>query len=304
MAPDSFAPIALFVYNRPWHTRQTVEALKKNELAAESDLFIFSDGPKNAAFEGQVKAVRDYLRTIDGFRAIHITERNENYGLAKSIIGGVSEVISRFGKIIVMEDDLVSSKYFLKFMNEALNFYENEENVASISGYMYPLEERLPASFFLRGAECWGWATWRRGWNVFEADGKKLIQEIHRRKLKKIFDVNGAYGYTKMLQDQIAGKNDSWAVRWHASVFLKDMLTLYPGASLILNIGFDGSGTHCGRINGPSQIQISEKSPRMKQIPVTENKEIFITLEKFLKRKKGSLPKRLKNRIVRIFKTR
>ncbi len=292
MRPDSPAPIALFVYNRPWHTKQTIEALQKNELAAESELFIFSDAAKDSRSEEQVKAVRDYLRTIDGFRNVYITEREENYGLARSIISGVSEVVRLLGKIIVMEDDLVCSKYYLKFMNDALNFYEKKEAVVSISGFMYPVKAALPDYFFLRGAECWGWSTWRRGWDVFEADGRKLMEELRQRRLEREFDMNGAYGYTRMLRNQIEGKNNSWAIRWHASAFLKNMLTLYPGVSLIQNIGMDGSGTHCGN-NDYYKAFISDKPFHMDNIPIRENEEVLKEFEKYLKRMKlkGTLNK-------------
>ncbi|KKO18108.1 MAG: putative methyltransferase [Candidatus Brocadia fulgida] len=222
------APIALFVYNRPWHLRQTVESLNKNELAEFSELFVFSDGPKSEADKEKVLAVRKYIKTISGFKSVNIVEREQNLGLGNSIITGVTEIINRYGRIIVLEDDMISSPYFLRFMNEALEFYEDEERVASIHGYIYPLKTLLPETFFLRGADCWGWATWKRGWNLFETDGSKLLYELKKNNLLRKFDLNGTYPYTRMLKDQAKGKNHSWAIRWHASLFLKEKLTLYP----------------------------------------------------------------------------
>lgn len=244
----NLAPIVLFTYNRLWHTMQTVEALKKNELADQSDLFIFSDGPKNEEDEEKVKQVREYLRTIKGFKRITIIERDRNFGLANNIIDGVTNVVNEYGKIIVLEDDLVTSSGFLNYMNEGLKVYANEELVASIHAYIYPLKypENLPETFFIRGADCWGWATWARAWKYFEPDGKKLLYELKRRKLTKEFDFWGSYPYTRMLQDQIKGKNNSWAIRWYASCFLENMLTLYPRYSLVKNIGLDRTGAHCG----------------------------------------------------------
>ncbi len=238
-------PIALFVYNRPWHTQKTVEALQKNELASESDLFIFSDAPKKPEAVTAVQEVREYIKTVGGFKSVSIVERDINFGLANSIIDGVTRMCNEYGRVIVLEDDLVTSPYFLRYMNDALDLYEHEENVISIHGYIYPVAEKLPETFFLRGADCWGWATWKRGWELFEQDGRRLLEELCRQKLTDKFDMDNSYPYTKMLRAQIAGKNTSWAIRWYASAFLQNKLTLYPGNSLVLNIGMDDSGTHC-----------------------------------------------------------
>lgn len=239
------APIALFAYNRLQHLRLTVEALQKNELASQSDLFFYSDASKGDSDRNGVEEVRHYLRTVSGFRRVNIVERETNFGLARSIISGVTELVNSFDRVIVLEDDMVTSPHFLRYMNEALDLYEHEERVASIHGYLYPLAKRLSDTFFLKGADCWGWATWRRGWALFEPDGRKLLTALHERGLEKRFDYQGAYPYMKMLKDQISGKNDSWAIRWYASALLENKLTLYPGRSLVRNIGTDDSGTHC-----------------------------------------------------------
>ncbi len=242
----SLAPIVLFVYNRPEHTRRTVEALQKNNLAIESDFIIFSDGPKNLKDNEEVNEVRNYLKTIIGFKSVQIIERSENCGLAKSIISGVTEVVNKYGKIIVLEDDLVTSPFFLQFMNNALDMYNDECRVISINGYVYPVKGDLPETFFIKTAECWGWATWKRGWDLFEADGKKLLAELRDKQITKEFDFEDSYPYVDMLEDQIVGKNSSWAIRWYASAFVNDKLTLFPGRSLVNNFGFDASGRHCG----------------------------------------------------------
>jgi len=239
------APIALFVYNRPDHTRRTIDALRQNKLANESELIIFSDAPKSEVQAVAVREVRKYIREIEGFKSVAIVEREANLGLARSIIDGVTTIVNNYGRIIVLEDDMVTSPYFLTYMNEALEKYTNDERVVSIHGYAYPVKEPLPEAFFLPGANCWGWATWQRGWALFNGDGQYLLDELKHRKLIRAFDFNGAYPYSKMLKGQIKGKNDSWAVRWYASVFLAGKLTLYPGRSLVHNIGFDGSGKHC-----------------------------------------------------------
>jgi len=240
------APIVLFVYNRLWHTKKTIEALKRNELAKESELFIYSDGPKYKQNSTTVFEVRSYLHEINGFKKITIIERNKNFGLAKSIIDGVSHTINQFGRVIVLEDDLVTSPIFLRYMNDALDLYKDNTEVVSIHGYQYPLEDisYLSDTFFIKGADCWGWATWENKWRLFEDDGQKLLDQLKQRKLQKVADFNNSYGYTKMLKNEIKGKNDSWAIKWYMSAFLHNKLTLYPKKSLVQNIGNDGSGTH------------------------------------------------------------
>ena len=162
----------LFVYNRLNCTKRTLEALQKNELASKSELFIYSDAAKNENDLEKVAKVREYIKNIDGFKKIIIRKRKANTGLAGSIINGVTKIVNKYGKIIVLEDDLVTSRYFLRFMNEALEAYENEPRVASIHGYIYPINN-LPEAFFIKGADCWGWATWNNKWSIFERDGKK-----------------------------------------------------------------------------------------------------------------------------------
>lgn len=266
----NLVPIILFVYNRPTHTQKTIEALQKNTLASQSELFIFADGPKNEN-DKNVIAVRKYLKTITGFKKITIFESKNNKGLANSIINGVTKIINRYGKVIVLEDDIVTSPYFLQFMNDALEMYQSDEQVACISGYAYPLKGKLPQSFFIRGADCWGWATWKRAWDIFEPNGQKLLDEIKDRKLEKDFNFNNSYPYTQMLRDQINGKNDSWAIRWLASAYLKNKLCLYLGQSIVQNIGFDGSGTHCEKDNN-YKITINKNAIKLKKIFIEENK--------------------------------
>lgn len=239
------APVALFAYARQDHLRLTVESLLHNPECSSTPLYVFCDGPRNAGAKEQTDAVRAYVDTIQGFASVTRIYRDSNRGLAQSIITGVGEVVARHGCVIVMEDDLVVSPHFLAYMNQGLQIYRDEQQVASIHGYSYPVEEALPETFFLRGADCWGWATWARAWQHFEPDGQKLLSALRAQKLTRAFDMGGAYPFTRMLSNQIKGKNNSWAVRWHASCFLANMLTLYPGKSLVNNIGMDGSGTHC-----------------------------------------------------------
>ena len=259
------APIALFVYNRLLHTQQTVKALQKNELADCSHLLIFADGAKSHASICAVDDVREYIKTIDGFKSVNIVERDENFGLANSIIHGVTKLCNEYSRVIVVEDDLVTSPFFLRYMNEALDIYANESSVASIHGYWYAVGSEMPETFFLRGASCWGWATWSHAWKIFQEDGQKLLDELKNKKLTRSFDLDGAMAYTQMLEDQIKGKNNSWAIRWHASTFLANKLQLSPGKSLVRNIGFDGSGTHSGKSEAFS-VSLSTKPINVKYV--------------------------------------
>ncbi|HZD41156.1 MAG TPA: hypothetical protein VE131_10570, partial [Terriglobales bacterium] len=237
----TYAPIALFTYNRPWHTRRTVEALRKNEQAAHSTLYIFSDGPKTAADAAKVWEVRNYIRTIEGFKSVAIIERERNLGLAESIIGGVTEVLTAYGRIIVLEDDMVSSPYFLSYMNAALWKYKAVDKVMHISGYVLPIDPAgLKETFFYRASSCWGWGTWARAWKHFEYDINKLIPRFDAD-AKRSFNIDGRYNFWDQMESQRDRKIDSWAIRWYASVFLNHGLCLHPSKSMINNIGLDGS---------------------------------------------------------------
>ena len=292
----NLAPIALFVYNRLDHTEQAVSALKRNLLAEESDLFVFSDAPKNSNPDEKVNAVRGFIRSTTGFKSLTIVERPHNLGLANSIIDGVTNLCNKYGQVIVLEDDLVTSPFFLKYMNDGLDCYRDEEQVISIHGYIYPVKAKLPETFFLRGSDCWGWATWKRGWDIFEPNGEKLLEKLKQKKLEKQFNFDGAYDYVRMLKDQILKKNDSWAIRWHASAFLDNKLTLYPGESLVLNIGNDDSGTHCGTTDIFSG-DIVARSIVVGEIPIEDSLEARSAVIKYLSANKGLMVWRIMQRI-------
>lgn len=267
---NNLAPIALFVYKRPIHLEKTIEALKRNYLADKSIIFIFSDGPKDDSDYQSIHDVRKIINSANGFKEKYIIEREFNLGLSNSIISGVTQILDSFNKIIVLEDDLVTSPYFLKYMNDALNFYENNQEVISIHGYIYPVKYNLPETFFLRGADCWGWGTWSRAWKYFQPDARKLLNELTQKDLLSEFDLNGALNNVRMLRNFIKGKNDSWAIRWHASAFLNNKLTLYPGKSLVKNFGADGLGTNVNKTKIYDVI-LYQHQIEVKPIPILEN---------------------------------
>lgn len=245
-----YAPILLFAFNRLQHTQQTVEALKKNELASESDFFIFSDGPKVENDEN-VKKIREYIKTINGFKSVTIVEREKNFGLAESVITGVTEIVNKFGKVIVLEDDIVTSRYFLKFMNKCLEIYEERKEIFSISGYNLPPRTLKRPMFFKSNVFMnkrpmpWGWATWKDRWEQADwviVDYEKFVEN---EKEKKNFEEAGA-DLTKMLKAQMEGKIDSWYVRWCYSHYIHAAYAINPVNSYVNNNGFDGTGIHCG----------------------------------------------------------
>ena len=268
------APIALFVYNRPDHTRRTVEALAANTLARETPLHVFSDAPRNKTARRSVEEVRSYIRTITGFQSVAIIERESNFGLARSIIEGVTNLCESYGRVIVVEDDLVTSPHFLSYVNDALTRYEYEDRVMQVVGYMFPISLSLEEdAVFLPVTSSWGWGTWKRAWRHFDASGAGYQDLVNDQNLRRAFDLNGKYEFFKMLASQLRGETDSWAIRWYLSVFLMKGLVLYPREPLVENVGFDGSGVNCvaSRIEAakidpqfcvttmPRQIRLSDK---------------------------------------------
>lgn len=241
----NLAPIVLFTYNRLRHTQETVEALKKNVYAQDSSLFIYSDGPKTEADIPAVKNVREYLRKIHGFKEIHLIERKKNWGLARNIIDGVTQIVSIYGKIIVLEDDIVTSKYFLKYMNDALMVYKDIPQVMNVSAYMYPIKKMdLPETFFMHAGYCWGWATWREAWALFEREPEKLIHTFTEEEIYH-FNLEGKADFWQQVIENASGKLYTWAVFWDIAIFKHNGFTFAPRDSLVFNGGMDGAGEHC-----------------------------------------------------------
>ncbi len=292
------APIVLFVYNRPHSTRQTLVALAANELADESELFIYADGEKeNAAIEvrNRIKEVREIIHEKQWCKKVTIIEADKNKGLAASIISGVTEIVNKYGSIIVLEDDLVSSPYFLKYMNESLNKYAQCEDVISVHGYCVPVNFKKSATFFLKGADCWGWATWKRGWDLMNFDGEALRKIILMSGKKYEFDFRGTYPYFEMLEKSIKNELDSWAINWYATAFVNNKLTLYPSQSLIKNIGTDDNATH-KQDNYFMNVDLNPEPVTLVDIPIFESSEARKLISKYFFRHSG-----LRRRLKKIF---
>jgi hypothetical protein len=276
------APIALFAYRRPDHLRQTLAALQRNPEAARSLLYVFSDAAKDEGAAGDVAQVREILRGARGFHHIELVERDQNVGLARNITSGVTQVLGLHDDVIVIEDDLVTSPHFCRFVNEGLSFYRDEPRVANITGYCYPVFRALPETFLVRASVSWGWATWRDRWAHFNADGQDLRRRLLEQAAPTAFDFDGSVRYMRMLEDQIAGHNDSWAIRWYASCFLRNELVLFPGRSLVRNIGNDGShGTHTRRRTTVYDVTLSPTPIELRPIAVAENLEARAAFREF-----------------------
>lgn len=292
-------PIAFFAYNRPEHTKKALESLSQCGGAVESELFIFCDGSKKPEDEENVKAVRILVKSKKWCGKVNIIERDKNRGLANSIISGVTEIVNRYGRIIVLEDDLVLSPEFLNYMNDALEIYKDIQKVIHISGYMFPVKGELPETFFYRATSCWGWATWKRAWEKFEPDVNNLLASFQDKNQRWKFDIEGSMNYYKMLQYQATGKINSWAIRWYASVFLDGGLCLHPGKSFVKNIGHDRTGIHC-TLTDVYTVTVHKKRIFYFTQEIRENEEVVKLMADFYRSLKKPFPIRILNKLKQI----
>lgn len=244
------SPVVIFAYNRADHLKQTIDALGQNIGAKETEVYIFSDGPKNEKAKAGVEEVRklinsEYVKAL--FSKLTVVESDKNKGLANSVISGVTNVINEYGKVIVVEDDLITSRGFLNYMNGALDFYEKNEKVGSISAYTgsFPIPKEYKHDVYMTYRGCsWGWATWKNRWD--DVDWRVSDYDDLKKSIKKRIQFNrGGWNLQLALDDQMQGRIDSWAVRWCYSLAKRDLYTVYPIVARVKNIGFDGSGTHC-----------------------------------------------------------
>lgn len=288
---EELSPIVLFVYNRPDHTKRTLEALEKNMLARESTLYIFSDGAKNDMARDAVDKVRSIINGSWNFKSIHVVERDVNCGLANNVIDGVSRAISNHGKAIVLEDDVLLAEHALSYFNEALTLYENEEKIMHISGFIYELDRtNLSETFFTRYVASQAWATWGRAWNCFQEDIGAIIEQFDEKKVSD-FTFDGTMNFWRQIQQQRDGKVDSWAIRWYASVFLKRGLALSPNQSLIENIGHDGSGIH-SEISKMFDTAVRKEPITSFPADLEESIAGYRALKHYFRHRKGNIIKR------------
>lgn len=246
MKPGGLAPILLFVFCRADHARKTLQALAANELASDSDLIVYADAARHEGEKPAVEATRAVVRAAQGFRSVTLVERPANFGLARNIIEGVSDLCARHGRVIVLEDDIVTSPQFLAFMNAALDKYKDDSKVWHVSGWNYPMDTAgLDDAFFLRVMNCWGWATWADRWQYFEKNPGQLVKEFDRKSIAQ-FDLEGTGVFWSQVLGNLQGRLNTWAIFWYATIFKHQGLCLNPAVSYVENIGFDGTGTHTG----------------------------------------------------------
>ncbi|MET7030071.1 glycosyltransferase family protein [Sediminicola luteus] len=240
------APILLFTYKKYEPLKLTVEALAKNQLAPKSTLYIFSDGPANTSDMKQVEEVRKYIKNVSGFKQVYLIISKTNKGLANSIIDGVSEILKTYESVIVLEDDLITSTNFLTYMNCALEFYNTNPKIMSIAGYSPTInvpDDYCYDNYFTLRASSWGWATWKQKWEVVDWSVGDYREFNKDKRAKKRFNSMGS-DMSRMLEKQMNGKLNSWAIRWCYHQFKYELYTVFPTVSKINNIGFGGEATH------------------------------------------------------------
>lgn len=243
-ARGGHAPIALFVFRRPEHARRALEALARNCAFGHSPLHVFCDAARSPAEAADVERTRQVVRDFP-HPDKHVVEAARNRGLANSIVEGVTALCERHGRVIVIEDDLLVSPHFLDYMNRALDRHADDERVMQVSGHMYPIAPPDADAVLLPMTTSWGWATWQRAWRRFDRGAAGAVRLRRSAWARYRFDLDGSYPYFAMLRHQLAGRSDSWAILWYLTVFAAAGRVLFPRQSLVENVGFDGSGTHC-----------------------------------------------------------
>ena len=290
-------PVALFCYDRVDHLQKTISSLRQNKLASDTVLYVFIDGPKGVSNVAGVNEVRDFVMQIDGFKNVYIKERAENYGLKKSIIAGVGHVSRIHGAVIVLEDDIVTTPYFLKYMNECLNLYKERKEVYSVSGFSY-INRASNSCYVLRQPMCWGWATWEDRWLEF-CDQEDYAKLLSRADVKKINYLGGFNYYSQFLLNQ-SGRLDSWYIYWYLRVFTQHGFNIYPDQSLCKNIGFDGTGTNSSKAVDYNST-LSSEAIVVTVMDLKEDPEAYKLISDRLQSLKPPIRSRIINRVRRLF---
>ena len=293
------SPVALFTFKRLKTLEKTLKSLDSNYLSEDTELYIFSDGPNQESESHKVDSVREYILNFSGFKKINLIKRESNYGLTKNIVEGINFVLSKYNSVIVLEDDIVTSKYFLTYMNKALKIYESNNKVCQISGYSY-LEKYskkylLDDTYFIKGGDCMAWGTWKSSWDLYTDDANYLLTQIKRNNLKKDFNRNNSFNYFKMLSARAKNKNKSWAICWYAINFLLDKYTLYPLKTYAIHIGNDKEATnYIPKFNDALIVDVNNDEIDFSSKDVYEKESTRNAYEDFLKDLKGNIFDRLK----------
>jgi hypothetical protein len=289
-------PIALFTYNRPEHTRRVLTSLSQCTRLEECDLYIYCDGPRRPDHQAAVRASRSVVREWVARRDARVIERSHNLGLARSVVTGVTELCAQYGRVIVLEDDLVVSPDFLDYMLQALKRYQDKPQVYQISGFLFTVECRPQSDvFFLPLTTTWGWATWERAWQAFDWYDEAIPGRLADPAFRRRFDLDGSYPFSDMLEHQLAGRVDSWGILWWYTVFSQGGLVLYPRQSLTQHLGVDGSGKHSGRADVFRQSAFDVTQTRLPQplmfpSQIEVDEDIFNRVKVFLRTARSNAP--------------
>ena len=298
----AIAPIVILAYKRVDHLRKTLEAIQKNPLAGQTDLIVYSDGPKypdNTKDISDIRALRELVKSKQWCKNVTLIPSEKNKGLNDAFFDGITEVINQYGKAIVLEEDTVVSPYFLEYMNDTLNLYENEKNVFQITGYMYDMKTaNLPSTYFLSVPNTWGWATWKDRWDKLIHDPKKIKEELIKNNAYNTLTIDGAApDFWNQMEANVEGKMNTWDIKWFCSVVIHNGLTLYPKWSLVENIGFDGSGSNFQKGGSRFSVKMNRNKIVLEKIPVEENlkaKKVFV---KFFKKFQPGIFQKIKEKI-------
>lgn len=303
-------PIAIFLYNRPDHARQLFSSLLNCSRLEECAVYVFCDGVKKPEDKQSVQAARAIMREFASLiNNVHIIEREQNLGLARSIVNGVTELCERFGRVIVLEDDFILQPFFLDFILQGLDRYADDEQVAQVAGFTFPIGVPEKGDvFFLPLTTSWGWATWQRAWNLFSWDLGTALEKLNAEpQLQARFNLDDAYPYTDMLRLATESKVDSWAIHWYWHTFRHEKLTLYPCRSLVWQNGFDELATHTTTARADLQMPIDKFLQEEWHNPISfpdivqADDIVFDKLKKFLRSNPPlALPARLKKILKRI----
>lgn len=298
----ALAPIAVFAFKRPDHTRRLLASLRSNPEAQHAEVHVFCDGPRSDADAAAVEATRAAVRA-SGLRLLRVVERSANAGLARSVTDGVSQLCAAHGRVVVLEDDLVLSPAFLGYVNAALDRYLTDDRVMHVSGYQYDVKFGRPGeAVFLPFISSWGWATWDRAWRHFDPGASAAEAVLRDPATRHRFDLGGVYGFSRMLELQVAGKIDSWAIRWYLAVFARAGLALFPAVSLVENLGVGEGATHTGRDEDSRLFASRAKDVAVHDFPRPQVDPVALAAVRRLFARERALPTRIMRRLRRTWR--
>jgi hypothetical protein len=279
---NTLSPIVLFAYNRPFYTEQCLKSLSKNKLADQSILYVYCDGPKLDSSDEELQRIADVraiVRAKKYCKELVVIESEKNKGLAASVVEGVTEIVNKYGRVIVLEDDLILSPFFLQYMNQALDLYEDVPQVMQISAHIFNTRYKLPETFFYNEASCWGWGTWARAWKYLNMDAQDLLEKVKKSPNYAMFDLERSFIW--QLESNVRGNLNTWAIRWNTSIFLNNGLCLHPRKTLTKNIGIGNTATHTSNLDERTLQQKLLPFVKVEKIELKECEVVYEALHAY-----------------------